>query len=109
MGFLIYGVAPAVEIQDRLLRHLEMVITAKLRRGESFAFHWDQEAGVSGDQAHDAAHGSVWISQGSQLYFRYDGPRKSHTLNRQWVDQLLVAANSAGGLHAIEEPDHRPE
>jgi hypothetical protein len=104
MGYLSYGVAPVVRIEDRLLLHLEIVITAKLRRGESFVFRWDQEPGVAEDEVRDAAHGTVWISPASQLFFRYNGPRDDHPLNRLWIEELLRAANSARGLYAVEEP-----
>jgi hypothetical protein len=52
MGSLIYGVAPVIQIEDRVLRHLQLVIIQKLRRNESFGFNWDQEPGVSGDTEH---------------------------------------------------------
>ncbi len=106
MGSLIYGVAPAIRIDDRVLRHLEAVIVSKLRRGESLAFHWDQEPGVDEDEAVEdgAAHGTIWVGPASQLYFRYDGPRNGHVLNRQWLEALMLASNSAGGLRAVPEP-----
>ncbi|WP_210479286.1 hypothetical protein [Naasia sp. SYSU D00948] len=106
MGSLIYGVAPAIRIEDRVLRHLQAVIVGKLRRGESFSFNWDQEPGVGEDEATDeaAAHGTVWIGPASQLYFRYDGPRDGHVLNREWLEVLMRASNSAGGLHVVPEP-----
>ena len=104
MGSLIYGVAPAVAIEDRVLRHLQIVILQKLRRGEAFSFNWDQEPGVDGDEARDAEHGSVWISPGSQLYFRYDGPRQDIALNRVWLEELMQATYRPDGLAALPEP-----
>ncbi len=107
MGSLISGVAPAIRIDDRVLRHLEAVIISKLRRGESLAFHWDQEPGVRGDEAAEdggAAHGTIWVAPTSHLYFRYDGPRNEHALNRQWLEALMQASNSTGGLRALPEP-----
>jgi hypothetical protein len=107
MGFLIYGVAPAIRIEDRVLRHLQAVIIAKLRRGETFAFNWDQEPGVEGAESGDdeASHGTIWISSASQLYFRYDGSRVGQLLNRHWLEVLMKASNSASGLYAAPEPD----
>jgi hypothetical protein len=35
MGKLIYGIAPAIEIEDRGLRHLQVAIMTKLRRDEN--------------------------------------------------------------------------
>jgi hypothetical protein len=106
MGSLIYGVAPAIRIDDRVLRHLQAVIIGKLRRGETFSFNWDQEPGVGEDEATDdaAAHGTIWVSAASHLYFRYDGPREGHALNRQWLELLMQESNSPGGLRVIPEP-----
>jgi hypothetical protein len=104
VGSLIYGVAPAIIIEDRVLRHVQTVIVQKLRRGEAFAFNWDQEPGVVGDGDRKAAHGSIWISPGSQLYFQFDGPRQNIPLNRLWLEQLMQATYRADGLSALPEP-----
>ncbi len=104
MGVFRYGVAPAITIEDRVLKHLQAVMVAKLRRRESFAFNWDQEPGVGEDLLHeDATHGSIWISDSSSLYFQYDGP-SSGTLNRAWLEDLMQAANTNAGLRALPEP-----
>jgi hypothetical protein len=106
MGALIYGIAPAIEMDDRVLRHLQVVMIQKLRRNESFAFNWDQQPGVTGDTQHSkGTHGTIWISDASQLYFRYDGPRQKHALNPFWVDQLMKATYKADGLSVLPEPD----
>ena len=105
MGTLVYGGAPAISIEDRTLKHLQTVIIMKLRRNEPFAFSWDAEPGVGEDSQHpNAAHGTIWISQASQLYFRYDGPPHD-TLNRQWIDLLTQVAYSPHGLRAVSEPE----
>jgi hypothetical protein len=105
MGTLLYSSAPAIDIEDRVLRHLQAVIVAKLRRRENFAFNWDQEPGIGGDAAYpdDGAHGTIWISDATPLYFRYDGPRLNG-LNREWLTTLMVSANSNHGLRALQEP-----
>jgi hypothetical protein len=115
MGYLIYGAAPAIEIEDRLLRHLQLVIIQKLRRNESFAFNWDREPGVGADRApsidldgeeEGASHGSIWISQQSHLYFRYSGKRDSR-LNPAWLEVMMQATYRPEGLSAVPEPvDH---
>ena len=105
MGTLVYGSAPTINVEDRTLRHLQAVMIAKLRRHENFAFNWDQEPGVSGDAEHDrGSHGAIWISPSSQLYFRFDGPRKNLQLNRQWLDVMMQATYSGEGLSALPEP-----
>ena len=103
MGTLTYGSAPAIEVEDRLLRHLQAVIISKLRRDEPFAFNWEQ-AGRMAD-ADTASHGAIWISRASQLYFQYDGPRTSEPLNRHWLEQLMLASNSTHGLDPLPEPE----
>ena len=109
MGALIYGVAPAIEMDDRVLRHIQVVMIQKLRRNEPFAFNWDEQPGVRGD-GEGGAHGTIWISNASQLYFRYDGPRNKHELNAMWIDQLMKATYKADGLSILPEPsvNHAP-
>lgn len=106
MGHLIYGVAPAINIDDRALQHLRAVIVTKLRRDESFMFTWGSEPDTHGDDAlegNEGQHGSVWISRASSLYFSFDAPPASD-LNRRWLTVLNEAANSATGLRVIPEP-----
>jgi hypothetical protein len=104
MGTLVYGAAPAITIEDRTLKHLQAVIIMKLRRDEAFAFNWDAEPGVGEDELHpNASHGTIWISQGSQLYFRYDGAR-NEKLNPEWIEGLTKAAYTPRGLWAVPEP-----
>jgi hypothetical protein len=104
MGSFIYGTAPAITIQDRTLKHLQAVMVAKLRRRENFAFSWDEEPGVGQDESHvGGAHGSVWVNESASLYFKYDGPR-GDKLNQAWLEVLMQAANTSGGLRAVPEP-----
>jgi len=105
MGHLIYGVAPAIAIDDWALEHLRFVIVTKLRRDESFSFNWENEPDVHGDDAREAPgiYGTVWISKGSSLYFSFDKPR-ARDLNRAWLDALAASANSSSGLRLVPEP-----
>ncbi|GAA1650154.1 hypothetical protein [Microbacterium flavum] len=105
MGHMIYGVAPAIRIDDWGLSHLQAVIITKIRRNESFSFSWDDEPEVDGDDSSPdpGHHGAVWISKSSSLYFSYDGPR-SRALNREWLEELSQAASSTGGLRLLPEP-----
>lgn len=106
MGHLVYGVAPAIRINDWGLRHLQAVIVTKLRRGESFAFSWEHEPDVDGVSAAPVAavHGAVWISQASSLYFSYD-EWDSRPLNGRWLTALSEEANSNRGLRLFPEPE----
>lgn len=105
MGSMIYGLAPAIEIEDRALRHVQAVIISKLRRNEAFSFNWDHEPGVGGDESSVRAgqHGSVWVSKSSLLYFSYDAAQTT-PLNPAWVDLLVNAANTPRGLRVLPEP-----
>ncbi|MWV48024.1 hypothetical protein GRS96_01890 [Rathayibacter sp. VKM Ac-2803] len=105
MGQLIYGIAPAIMIDDRALRHAEAVIISKLRRNESFSFHWDGEPHVGEDVAIEnrGKHGSIWVSKSSSLYFSYD-EYSNEPLNRAWIDLLLRAAATPAGLRVLPEP-----
>ncbi len=98
MGSLVYGSpGAALEIDDRLLAHLQLVIVTKLRRNEQFLFSWDSEG------AYDNGHTAVWINPSIPLHFKYVGSKRP-TLNRAWSEALMDAANSAGGLRAVPEP-----
>jgi hypothetical protein len=96
MGTLHYG-APSVgfPLDDRVLAHLELVITAKLRRQESLSF------AVVDDETERRQ--SVWISPVTSLRFEYDAPMPE--INRLWLQELVDTANSPGGLRVVPEPD----
>lgn len=52
MGTIYYGGSESpIHIEDRVLAHLKVVITTKLRRGESLTVSWAHP----GDQSRDAA------------------------------------------------------
>ena len=107
MGHLIYGVAPAIAIEDRALDHLRMVIITKLRRNESFSFTWDNEPDVGGDEkirSELGIHGTVWISQSSSLYFSFD-KKQTEPLNMKWVAALAELATTNSGLRLVPEPE----
>jgi len=96
VGRLVYGNSElTVEIEDRALAHLQIVIVAKLRRNEGFLFNWTNEPG-------DGRH-SVWLHQAIPLRFAFDNVGFSQ-INRQWLESLTVSASSAGGLRIVEEP-----
>ncbi|MCU1404792.1 MAG: ATP-dependent ligase [Glaciihabitans sp.] len=98
MGTLLYG-SPGIEVDfdDRALVHLQVVITAKLRRRESFVFSWNN--------AMDGGSGrsSIWLDPAIPLYYRYFGG-KMPSINREWVEVLMASANSGSGLIFTPEP-----
>lgn len=101
MGTLVYGNSGiCISFDDRALMHLQIVITAKLRRRESLLLSWnDTVAAGSGRSA-------IWIDPSSTLYYRYLGSRIP-TMNREWVDALMLSANTAGGLVLMAEPPQK--
>ncbi|WP_303709147.1 MULTISPECIES: ATP-dependent DNA ligase [Microbacterium] len=97
MGRFIYDGSTKVEVEDRALRHLQLVMTAKLRRGEPFPYSWKEDASIGGGRI------TVWLHAGSSLVFKYVGSRQPE-VNRAWVDALAYTANSPGGLYLVPEP-----
>jgi hypothetical protein len=69
MGKFTYENTSRVQLEDRLLAHLQIVFGTKLRRHEGFFFTWKD------DQSLEEGRRSVWISAESALEFKYDGVR----------------------------------
>ncbi|MDF1480097.1 ATP-dependent DNA ligase [Leifsonia sp. H3M29-4] len=99
MGSLIYGSA-SIEVQfdDRVLAHLQVVMSAKLRRGESFFFSWFDTPAIGDGRS------AVWIDSSIPLYFRYSGSRQPN-LNKAWLEEMAISAGSNQGLVLTEEPN----
>jgi hypothetical protein len=102
VGKILYGDS-GVEIifDDRAMAHLQLVIGAKLRRGESFFFSWKDDPSVGDGRS------SVWLDSSIPLYFKYLGSRPV-AINREWIDALTLSANMAGGLQFSAEPASEP-
>lgn len=98
MGQFIYNDDTKFELDDRVLAHLEVVITAKLRREESFAFAWHEDVSTGSGRR------KVWMHPAIPLVYRFYGNR-APAINRQWVEVLMDAANSAAGLVIVPEPE----
>ena len=98
MGTLTYDSKLTGTFDDRVLAHLQVVIWAKLRRGEQFSFTWTEPA------RNGFGRTSIWLSPNVSLAFEYFGS-KSPLLNRHWIDALSKSANSPGGLLLVPEPD----
>jgi hypothetical protein len=97
VGRLIYDNTTAVEFDDRVLAHLQLVIGTKLRRGESFYLTWMDDASV-GD-----GRNAIWLHAAVPLRFKYNGSRRP-TINATWIQQMMALANSSEGLRLIPEP-----
>lgn len=90
MGKLFYGSDPQpIDIDDRLLQYLQVVLSTKLRRSESFTITWT-------DAPAQQARTTLWIQPSISLRFVYEStesPRLSTGYLRQLADQ---AATSSG-------------
>lgn len=92
MGTLYYGgTAMPMHIDDRTLTHLKVVISSKLRRGESFTVSWEHPA----DDEH--ARTSLWMHPSIPLRFEFDTTERI-ALDREWLEELATAAHSATGV-----------
>lgn len=97
MGRFSYEGHTHVDLDDRALAHLQMVVANKLRRGEPFYFTWKDDPSIG--------HGrtSVWVHPGCNMVFTYHGGRRP-PLNRVWIEALSQLANTPAGLRLIPEP-----
>jgi hypothetical protein len=102
VGKLTYDSTLGVDFDDRVLAHLQLVIGAKLRRGESFYFSWRDDPSIGNGRS------TLWMHPRIPLVFKYAGGRQP-SINRAWVDALMSTANSPGGLVLVPEPEPRAE
>ena len=89
MGKLFYSSDPqAIEIDDRLLQYLQVVLSTKLRRNESFTITWtDTEA------AHTRT--TLWVQPAISMRFEYasaEPQRRSGGYLRQLADQAAMSS-----------------
>jgi hypothetical protein len=93
MGVLIYDRGDPIEIDDRTLAHLQVVIIDKLRRGEHFALTL-----VDGRRVLTS-----WVSPRTPIEFIYRGNRRP-SLNHAWLEDLACEAGLTGVLTLVPEP-----
>jgi hypothetical protein len=101
VGRLTYDSTIDINIPDRLLTHLQIVIGSELRQGHSFYFTWRNDAAVGG------GHSTLWIHPAIALHFKYERAAVPE-VNRAWLQDLLRAANAPDGLRIVPEPGARP-
>ncbi|MCM3500637.1 hypothetical protein M3667_01935 [Microbacterium sp. P26] len=91
MGHLYYGTATeSIQIPDRLLSHLKVVVTTKLRRSESFTLSWTHVDGTPG-------RSTLWIQPAIPMRFVFDSA-EPETLNATVLKNMADMANSSAGL-----------
>lgn len=99
MGVFVYDSTFSVDIDDRTLAHLRIVVMNKLRRSEPFMFELDMHDG--------SGHRSFWVHPAVSLQFRFYNNRHPAT-NRAWVDALMAATSRPEGLTLLPEPASPP-
>lgn len=98
MGQLHYGdTAEPIDIPDRLLAHLKVVITTKLRRGESFTLTWRHR------DADTAGRSSLWLQESIPLRFVFDSPEAEQLDSAALQDMAHRASASAGLVVSLDD------
>jgi hypothetical protein len=95
MGSLTYD-GLVVQIDDRVLAHLQIVIVKKLRRGESFVMSWKDAPSVGDGRS------AIWLHPTIPIHFKFDGGRVP-SINEAWLDELSTSANGPRGLIVTQE------
>jgi hypothetical protein len=92
MGTLYYGAGRTpISIDDRLLAHLKVVATSKLRRNEPFLVSWDEPP------ENGSGRGSVFIHATCDLIYRFDGSRSAE-LDQELLESMATESMSNRGL-----------
>lgn len=97
MGLLFYGgSANPIQIEDRALAHLKVVIATKLRRNESFTLSWQHPANEA------VGRSTIWLNPSIPLRFVFDEPEPPE-LRAEWVTAMADSANTSGGITLVPE------
>lgn len=92
MGQLYYGSSTEpIEMPDRLLAHVKVVVATKLRRSESFTMSWTHAPGVEGGRS------TIWLQPAIPLRFVFSAT-EPEALDPSYLKQLANAASSSAGL-----------
>ena len=90
MGYLFYGsTTEPIEIPDRLLAHIKVVVATKLRRSESFMFSWRHPEAAS-------PRSTIWLQPAIPLRFVFHSDGEN--IDPAVLRRLAEAANSSKGL-----------
>ncbi|KQX07659.1 MULTISPECIES: DUF7882 family protein [unclassified Leifsonia] len=96
MGRFIHPAVGAVWFHDRVLAHLQIVISSKLRVGEGFFLTWHDH------EAPGIVASSVWIDASIPIGFTYERTARPD-INESWLDVLKESASSNAGLILTDE------
>ncbi|WP_445727685.1 DUF7882 family protein [Herbiconiux moechotypicola] len=94
---MIYGPGSSeIEMDDRLLAHLRIVMLTKMRNHEPFSLSWRV------DPSQGSGRETLWVHPSIALRFRFYGSRPP-VINRAWLELMVEAANR-GDLRIMPEP-----
>jgi len=96
MGKLVYGTRE-IDIDDRLLTHLQVVAINRLKRAQPFALSWRDSREQGGGRT------TVWVHPSIPIMFHFDGSRVP-SINREWLAELDASAEGPMGMIVTEEP-----
>ena len=103
MGLLYYGgTSDPIEIEDRALAHLKVVIATKLRRNESFTLSWRHPEGAAPGRS------TIWLHPSIPLRFVFEAPEPPE-LHAEWITAMAHSANTSGGITMVPEDMASPE
>ncbi|KAA9149910.1 hypothetical protein F6B41_06285 [Microbacterium lushaniae] len=89
MGHLYYGGSfEPIDISDRLLAHVKVVIATKLRRGESFTVSWRHP---------EQGRSTIWLHPAIELRFVFASP-EPEMLDSALLQRFANEAATAAGL-----------
>lgn len=92
MGTLNYGATgEAIEMPDRILAHLKVLVSTKLRRNESFSLSWDRLIDGAVERS------TIWLHCSIPLQFKMNA-EAAKQLDRGYLQQLADQANSSAGV-----------
>lgn len=99
MGMLAYSAERmSFYFDDEVLAHLQAVMTAKLRRGESFFLCWRDPRDVGGGRS------AIWLHPAIPVGFHFDSAERP-ALDRQLLEEMAIAALGAAGLD-LDDSEH---
>ncbi|ANJ27110.1 hypothetical protein [Agromyces aureus] len=97
MGLFIYDTRLEVDLDDRVLAHLQIVIVDKFRRNEKFAM----------SLLHAGRSVTIWMTAQSRVQFVYSGNRHP-AINPAWLGTMSERAGMSGVLRIVPEPPAPP-
>ena len=101
MGTISYD-GLVVQVDDRTLTHLQIVIVNKLRRGDAFLMSW-KDAPEAG-----SGRSSIWLHPHVLVHFKFEGSRVP-AINEKWLAELSESAESSRGLVVTAEHGDVPD